>query len=256
MSSAMRCFVLPYSNVGISRRGTHRRETFVTSTRVTQKRVANQRRRCVGSRVSMEAAPSVQELLKAEDILNRIRGINRIGELGSTSDMASALIPLATKDAHPQVRYSAISRISNLDREQLSEDDKGGILEAIRFVLLKDTESSNQSAAADVIAGLGISEGFDDLVDMFHKTSDWMLKFSITAGMGEMADPKAYDFLASVLEKVEDQDVLLTSAALGAIGELGDERGISLIERFLECEDSSIRHRAKIAHDMLVKKET
>lgn len=201
------------------------------------------------------ADASVGKLLSSEDFLDRVRGINRIDEMADVSERVSALVPIATEDPNQQVRYAAISRISNFDATALSVEDGERVLNAARFVMMNDKESSCQSAAADLIAGLKLKDGFDDLVDMFNRTSDWMLKFSIAAGLGEMGDPKAFDFLVSVLNNEQEQDFLLIAAAIGALGELGDERGIPVVERFLTNEDSSIQERAKIAHSMLTAKK-
>lgn len=213
-------------------------------------------------RVRRESAPfmaaadaPVAQQLASEDFLERIRGINRIEEVSAISDRLSALIPMATEDPNQQVRYAAISRIASFDHGSLTEDDAKKALTAARFVMVNDKESSCQSGAADVIAGLKLTEGFDDLVDMFNTTSDWMLKFSITAGLGEMGDPKAFDFLISVLDNNNEQDFLLIAAAIGALGELGDERGIPVVEKYLSNEDAAIQERAKIAHTMLTGKE-
>lgn len=204
----------------------------------------------------MSTDPPVAEQLASADFLERIRGINRIEEISTTSDRVSALVPMATEDPIQQVRYAAIARISNFDHEELSSQDAEKVLAAARFVLLNDKEPSCQSGAADLIAGLKLSDGFDDLVDTFNRTTDWMLKFSIAAGLGEMGDPKAFGFLTEILEdNKEGQDLLLITAALGALGELGDKRGIPVIEKYLENEDASIRERASIAHGLLLAKE-
>lgn len=197
----------------------------------------------------------VTQQLGSDDFLERIRGINRIEEISGTSEKVSALLPMATEDPNQQVRYAAICRIASFDHESLTEEDATKVLNAARFVMINDKESSCQSGAADVIAGLKLSDGFDDLVDMFNRTSDWMLKFSIAAGLGEMGDPKAFDFLTSILNNEESQDFLLITAAIGSLGELGDERGIPIVEKYLENEDRSIQERAQIAHGMLTGKK-
>lgn len=221
-------------------------------------RPSSRRSRCVWKMTSNDGNDTgkpVKELLSSEDFLERIRGINRVDELSSSSERVSLLIPIATEDSNQQVRYAAISRISNFDPTSLSEADSEKVLTAARYVLVNDRESSCQSGAADLIAGLKLSDGFDDLVDAYNNTSDWMLKFSIAAGLGEMGDPKAFDFLTSILDNHNSSEFLLTAAAIGALGELGDERAIPVIERYLNSDDSSVRERAVIAHDILVSKE-
>lgn len=245
----MACFVR-FSTVPATTDSTRFASAFV-STRRPQllPRACNRSARL---RTAMSAA-SVSELLASDDLLERIRGINRIDELASTSDRVHALISISTADANQQVRYAAVSRLSGVDRTSLSQEDRDNILTAARFVLVNDTESSCQSAAADVIAALRLYDGFDDLVHTFQRTSDWMLKFSIAAGLGEMGDPKAFDFLVSILDSEKSNESLLITAAIGSIGELGDARGLPIVERYLEHEDSSVRERAKIAQHMLLK---
>lgn len=213
-------------------------------------RVSKRTRSCI----SMGTEASATDLLGSEDFIERIRGINRVDEVGTTSEKISALLALATDDANQQVRYAAISRISNFNHSDISKEDEDKVLTAARYVLSNDKESSCQAGAADAIAGLKLREGFDDLVDAFNRTSDWMLKFSIAAGLGEMGDPRAYDVLSSILE-AESTDPLLIAASLGALGDLGDERAIPVVERYLDNDDSSVQERAIIAHEMLVGKE-
>lgn len=198
----------------------------------------------------MQAAPSVQEQLTSEDFLQRIRGINRCDEIESTTERISALLPLATEDGSQQVRYAAISRMASFDHTSISEEDGERILSVARFILSNDKESSCRSGAADMIAALRLHDGFDDLVEAFESTTDWMLQFSIAAGLGEMASPKAFDFLTGVLEK-NSSDVLLVAATIGALGDLGDKRALAVVEKYLDNDDSSIRERAVIAHDSL-----
>ncbi|CAN8064193.1 unnamed protein product [Agarophyton chilense] len=201
----------------------------------------------------MSDSPTVKEMLVSSDSLERIRGINRSSELKSTSDIVFRLVPIATSDGNQQVRYVAISRLAGLEPSSLSDDDKESLLTAARFILVNDKEPTCQAGAADLIAGLRLSEGFDDLVDTFNTTSDWMLKFSIAAGLGEMGVPKAFDFLVSILDSESEENFLLVSAAIGSLGELGDERALPMIERYLVSEEQSIKERAVIAHEMLVK---
>ncbi|KAI0563849.1 phycocyanobilin lyase [Gracilaria domingensis] len=185
----------------------------------------------------MSDASKVKEMLVSSDSLDRIRGINRASELDSTSEIVSSLVSLATKDGNQQVRYVAISRLANLDSASLSEEEKEELLTAARYILMNDSESSCQAGAADLIAGLRLSEGFDDLIATFNTTSDWMLKFSIAAGLGEMGDPKAFDFLVSALDREPQDNFLLVSAIIGSLGELGDERGESGDRARYACEE-------------------
>lgn len=189
---------------------------------------------------------------ESADYIERIRAINRVEETTFTSLEIQQLVKLVTDDGNQQVRYAAISRLSNLDSTRLSADDSRNVLHAARYALANDKEPSCKAGAADLIAGLQLTDGFDDLIDTFAATDDWMLKFSIAAGLGEMGDPRAFDFLKGVLETdVDEQEFLLITAAIGSLGELGDDRALPVIEKFLKHEDSSIQERAQIAYDVL-----
>lgn len=205
------------------------------------------------NRACARISATIDELLESSDYLSRIRGIAKVDEMTSTSAQVSQLVKLTTEDSNSQVRYAAISRLSNLDASRLTDEDSQNVLQAARYTLINDKEPSCQAAAADLIAGLRLADGFDDLVQAFNSTSDWVLKFSIAAGVGEMRHPKAFDFLKGVLDNDsgESKDYLLIAAAIGALGDLGDPRGASVIEKYLEHPDSSIQGRARIAKDLL-----
>lgn len=214
--------------------------------------ICNRRTRGARNARVVRASAGPAEMLASGDFLERIRAINRLGELGSQSARLAAILPVAAEDPNPQVRYAAVSHLAGFDGALLSDKEKQDVLGVVRFILVNDAESSCQSGAADVIAGLRLADGFDDLVDAFQRTQDWMLKFSIAAGLGELGDPRAFDFLTAILESDADTDTLLISAALGALGELGDARAMPTIEKFIESEDSSVRERASIARSLLV----
>lgn len=215
--------------------------------------------------------------------LERIRLINKVSD-APTEDQVTSLISLARTDPNAQVRYTALSRLSNVDVAspgvQQHTDD---ILAIARNALQGDSEPSCRSAAADLIAGLRLNDGFDDLVAAFNNDSaDWVLKFSICAGVGYMRHPQSYDFLSSVLaqkkvEWKEDEikqqkiaagelppppppsptdlvpvdDSLLVAACVGALGDLGDQRALPLVKEFIAHPDSAISERAKHSCDQL-----
>lgn len=192
----------------------------------------------------------VQTLLESSDYIDRIRGVNRSGEIGDVHDRIQALLPIAGGDPNGQVRFCSLSHLASLKRDAISDEDAASVLEVVREVLSSDVESSCRSGAADVIAGLRLRDGFDDLVACFRASGDWMLKFSIAAGMGELGDPRAFDFLSSILDD-EASDELLITATVGALGDLGDMRALPLIERYMQSDEPSVKERARIAHSML-----
>lgn len=194
---------------------------------------------------------SIESLLGSQSSLERIRGINRIDEYGQFSDQVEQLAHMSSEDGDNQVRYSAISRLASMKRECMSPDQVTLVLDCARKVLTTDREVSCQAGAADVITGLKLSEAFDDLIERYRTTTDWVLKFTILAGLGEMGDERSFDFLKRVIDNDGDGETLLLTAAIGSLGELGDKRGLPIIEKYLEHEDLPLRERAKIAANLL-----
>jgi HEAT repeat protein len=105
---------------------------------------------------------------------------------------------------------------------------------------LKDPESDVQAAAADAIAGLKMTEGFEELQQLFYASPDWIVRFSIVAALGELGDSRAFDLLA---EALQSGDVLLVPAAIGSLGELGDPRAVEMILPFVADPDWQVRMR-------------
>lgn len=186
-----------------------------------------------------------------DDFLERIRSINRtMSEAGADSDDVTHLVKLARDDSNAQVRYAALSRLAALDPPGEESAAGGAILEAARKALTGDSEPSCRAAAADLIAGLRLMDGFDDLVEAFNNTPDWVLRFSIVAGVGEMKHPLAFQFLSEVLD-LDNNEVLVTTACIGALGDLGDPQAIPIVQKFLDHEEESVRDRAQMAMSVL-----
>lgn len=221
------------------------------------------RRACVGSDINVtracadakdgDAETGDLSWLQSDDFLVRIRGITRVQEFtSSTTEVLDAILPIVKSEPNPQVRYTAVSQLSNLERESLSDEDKETILSVAKNMMESDSDPSCQSAAADVIAALGITSGFDALVEVFNTTSDWMLKFTIAAGMGELGDPRAFEFLTGVLETTAAEgEELLLGAVIGALGDVRNPEALPAIEQYLEHPDQAVKERAKIAKNIL-----
>lgn len=213
-------------------------------------------RLCVITAAAADAGTSrddVEELLQATESSERIRGLNKARKhYEDINVFARVLIPIAESDRNPQVRYMAVSQMAALNRDVLTEESKTNLLRAALNILKNDDDTSCQSGAADTVAALRLTDGFDTLVDTFKTTKDWMLRFTIAASMGEFGHPGAYDFLKFVLEGVEPEgDELLIAAVIGAFGELKNADALPVIEQYLDHPDSSIKERAKIAQSML-----
>ncbi|MBP0016472.1 MAG: HEAT repeat domain-containing protein [Cyanobacteria bacterium SBLK] len=176
---------------------------------------------------------SVQALLQSEDYGDRIKGLNQLRQL--PHEIAFEMIQPLIFDSKTRVRYAAVSQmdtLGNVNREKS--------LEVLRDRLLKDKEIDVQAAAADAIAALKLTEGFEDLQTAYRESSEWLLQFSIIAALGEMGDPRGFDLLVDALTSDND---LLQSTAVGALGELGDRRAIPLLLPFINNPDWQIRHR-------------
>ncbi|MBE7382640.1 MAG: HEAT repeat domain-containing protein [Leptolyngbya sp. SIO1E4] len=175
---------------------------------------------------------SVKQLLASSNLGDRLRAVNQIRELDPA--IAFELIQPACTDSNPRVRYAAISQM-----DTLGQQDRAKSLEILRHALL-DEEPDVQSAAADALGGLKMTETFDDLQSLYEGTEEWLVKFSIVAALGELGEPRSFDLLVSAL----DSDIhLVSTAAIGSLGELGDERAIPLLLPYAKADDWQVRHR-------------
>jgi HEAT repeat protein len=176
---------------------------------------------------------SVQELLNSDDFGNRLSGVNQLRQLDPA--VAFELIQPVVGDRNVRVRYAAVSQLSTLGQQNLPL-----ALEILRRCLLEDPEADVQSAAADSIGALKLTEAFEDLQRLYHETSEWLVKFSIVAALGELGDSRSFE----LLEKALQSDIeLVQTAAIGSLGELKDTRAIPLLLPFVSNGDWQIRYR-------------
>jgi HEAT repeat protein len=175
---------------------------------------------------------SAQALLSSEDFGDRIQGINQLRELPA-GEAFGLLFPIL-QDPNVRVRYAAVSLLASVGQVEPAKS-----LEALR-VALKDPESDVIAAGADAIAGLRLHDGYPDLRELYQETTDWIVRFSIVAALGELGDPRGFEILEHA---IQSQDPLLVPAAIGALGELADPQAIPLILPFVEDADWQIRHR-------------
>ena len=176
---------------------------------------------------------SVKELLNSEDFGIRIRGLNQLREI--ESETAFAMVQPLITDDNTRVRYAAVSQL-----DTLGGNNKDKSLAMLRDRLFNDPEPDVQAAAADAIGGLKLVEAFEDLANVYHNTSEWLVQFSIIAALGELGDPRGFDLLE---EALNSDNNLLQTAAIGSMGELGDIRAIPLLSTFVDSEDWQIRYR-------------
>ncbi|GAB4537727.1 MAG: HEAT repeat domain-containing protein [Pleurocapsa sp.] len=176
---------------------------------------------------------SVQSLLDSEDFGDRIRGLNQLRQI--EPDVAFTMVQPMITDNNTRVRYAAISQLDTIGKSDLKT-----ALGLLRDRLFNDPEPDVQAAAADAIGGLKLTEAFDDLANVYHQTSEWLLQFSIIAALGELGDARGFDLLK---EALESNNNLLQTAAIGSMGELGDTRAVPLLISFADNEDWQIRYR-------------
>lgn len=175
---------------------------------------------------------TVKELLESQNFGDRLRGVNHLRQLDPA--IAYELIKLPMIDGNVRVRYAAVSQMSSLGEQNLAESQR--LLRAALF----DPEPDVQAAAADSIGALHLTEAYEELEQLYHKTSEWLVSFSIVAALGELGDTRAFNLLADALNSETD---LVVTAAIGSLGELGDDRAVPLLIPHAGNSDWQIRYR-------------
>lgn len=175
---------------------------------------------------------SVDVLLKSSDFGDRLRAVNQIRQLDPT--IGFELIQVAVQDTNPRVRYAAVSQLATLGQQDLPH------VTTILRDRLQDTDPDVQAAAADSVGALKLTEIFDDLRQLYHTSSEWLVQFSIVATLGELGDQRAFELLE---EALNSDNELMQTAAIGSLGELGDEHAIQLLIPFATNPDWQIRYR-------------
>jgi HEAT repeat protein len=178
-------------------------------------------------------AETVKQLLDSTDLGDRLRGVNQLRQL--PPEIAFKLIQPAATDSNSRVRYAAISQFASLGHQNLAT-----AAEVLQNRLLHDSEVDVQAAAADSIAALKLTELYDHLQTLYHSSSEWLLKFSIVAALGELGEPRAFDLLADALNS---ENELLKTGAIGSLGELGDRRAVPLLVPHATDHDWQVRYR-------------
>lgn len=176
---------------------------------------------------------SVRQQLNSEDLGDRLRSVNLLRQLEPA--IAFELAQTAIQDSNARVRYAAASQMASLGRQDLQT-----AFNLLRERLLHDPEPDVQAAAADSLGGLQLKEAFEDLQQLYQTTSEWIVKFSIVAALGELGDSRSFELLENALNAGED---LLTMAAISSFGELGDKLAIPLLTPFASHNDWQIRYR-------------
>jgi HEAT repeat protein len=177
---------------------------------------------------------SIQQMLSSEDLGDRLRSVNYIRDLEDRA-IAFELTQTAIKDRNARVRYSAVSLM-----DTLGEQDLTTTLNVLRDRLINDPEPDVQAAAADCIGALKLTEAFTDLQQLYHNTSEWLVKFSIIATLGELGDPRSFELLQEALTTGND---LEQTAAISSLGDLGNTQAVPLLIPYATNPDWQIRYR-------------
>ncbi|HEY9615869.1 MAG TPA: HEAT repeat domain-containing protein [Microcoleaceae cyanobacterium] len=175
---------------------------------------------------------SVRALLESPELGDRLRAVNQIRQLDPT--IGFELIQIAINDRNPRVRYSGISQLASLGHQ-----DPAQTITLLRTGM-QDSEPDVQAAAADSIGALRLTDAFDDLEQLYHRSNEWIVKFSIIAALGELGDPRAFNLLQEALQSGNE---LVQIVAIGSLGELGDARAVSLLVPLVDTPDWQIRYR-------------
>jgi HEAT repeat protein len=164
---------------------------------------------------------------------------DRITALNMLRDIEPAIafgyIKQLVVDNNTRVRYGAVSQFATLGTQDLTES-----LTILRDRLVNDPEPDVQAAAADSIGALKLTAAFDDLQQLYETTPEWLVQFSIIAALGELGEPRGLQLLQTALQ---NETPLVQTAAIGAIGELGDASGVESITPFVTHPDWQIRYQ-------------
>jgi HEAT repeat protein len=184
---------------------------------------------------------SVKQLLSSEDLGDRLRAVNQIRQLEPT--VGFELIQTAISDRNSRVRYSAVSQMDTLGTQDLQLS-----LDILRDRLLHDSEVDVQAAAADCIGALQLRDAFEDLKEVYYKTDEWLIQFSIIATLGALGDPRAFELLK---EALSSETELVQTAAISSFGELGNLEAVPLLAPYATNPDWQMRYRVVQALTLL-----
>jgi HEAT repeat protein len=183
---------------------------------------------------------SVKQLLGSEDLGDRLRAVNQARDLEPAN--AFEIIQMAIGDSNSRVRYSAVSQMDTLGKQDLNLS-----LDILRR-LLHDPEPDVQAAAADCLGALKLHDAFEDLQQLYNTTPEWLVQFSIIATLGELGDARGLELLKQALSS---ENELVQTAAISSLGELGDMQAIPLLTPFASNSDWQIRYRVAQALNRL-----
>jgi len=176
---------------------------------------------------------SVRDLLASEDFGQRLRGVNHLRELERSQ--AFELAQPVLQDPNARVRYAVVSQMDSLGRDTDPE-----VVLPLLQALLADPEPDVQAAAADAMGALKLPGALDSLRELYAGTSEWLVRFSIVAALGELGDPAGFELLQAAIASNNEMERM---AAIGSLGELGDPRAVALLQPLASEADWQVRFR-------------
>ena len=183
----------------------------------------------------------IKQLLNSEDFGDRLRGLNQLRQVDQP--LAFELIQPLVKDPQVRVRYAAVSQLDTLGNQNLAKT-----FTLLHDRLLQDPEPDVQAAAADALGALKMQEAYPDLEQVYRRTPEWLVQFSIIATLGELGDPRSFSLLE---EAISSGNELIQTAAIGSLGELGDRRAVPLLLPLVTNADWQTRYRVAEALNRL-----
>ncbi len=154
---------------------------------------------------------SVQRLLDSDDYGDRLSGVNQLRYLAP--EIAFEMLQPLIKDSNARVRYSAVSQLDILGRQNLDL-----ALTILRDRLLHDPEADVKAAAADAIGGLKLTAAYDDLVAVYQQSCDWLIQLLAQTG----------SFVPAKSAKISICDRIFTR--VGAVDDLATGQSTFMVE--------------------------
>jgi HEAT repeat protein len=172
----------------------------------------------------------LQPKIYSEDPRERMAAVVSIRSLGP--DEATPLLLEATRDPLPMVRIFATIGLGKKKGE--------GAYERLIDLLNNDPEVSVRAEAAGALGDLGDQRATEHLVRAYHEDVDWIVRYSVIVSLGLLQDIRGYDVIRDGLKAKEN---LLQEAAVGALGNLGDEKAQEVLFSLLPDAEGEMRYK-------------
>lgn len=205
-----------------------------------------------------EAIPLLCECIKTGNI-----GVQEAAEYGLRkirgTEAITALLPLLNSDEAPVrnvamdiLREIGVDSIESMQPGLRGDDPDLRIFIAdilgyclshqsavlLADALLKDPEVNVRYQAAVSLGNLALPESVNDLCQAMHD-EEWV-QFAVVEALAKIKDPSAINALVQLLPQ---SSMLVSSAIIDALGDLGDIKTIPLLFNSLENVSGTLRHK-------------